>query len=319
MRIATFNIENLDETPAGKSPSLETRIQTLRPQLNRINADVLCLQEVHGQEREGQPRDLLALRELIKTTQYEHFHIATTKTTAGEVYDVRNLVVLSRYPILQSEQFRNDKMEKLAYRKVTAKPREDEAKDVEWERPILYCQLDTDKGPLHLINVHFKSRLPSTIPGQKINFAYKTVPGWAEGYFLSSVKRVGQALEARILIDEIFDQDANAKIVICGDFNAEPGQVPVEAVQGRVENTGNEDLVGRELMAASESVPKDLRFTHIHQGHRNLLDHMLFSKSLLSGYKGAEIHNEQIHDESIAFAMDNKYPESDHAPFLADF
>lgn len=319
MRVATFNIENLDETSPGKSPSLTTRIASLRPQLNRINADILCLQEVHGQERAGQDRQLLALKELIETTQYAHFNLASTKTTAGEVYDVRNLVVLSRFPIISIEQFRNDKMSKLVYRKVTANPAEAEAKDVDWERPILYCKIDMGGEVLHLINLHFKSRLPSSIPGQKVDFAYRTVPGWAEGYFLSSVKRVGQALETRLLVDEIFDQDANAKILVCGDFNAEPGQVPVEAIQGRVENTGNEELVPRELMAASESIPKDLRFTHLHQGHRNLLDHMLFSKALLNHYQGAEIHNEQLHDESIAFAMDNKYPESDHAPFIATF
>ena len=32
-----------------------------------------------------------------------------------------------------------------------------------------------------------------------------------------------------------------------------------------------------------------------------------------------EIHNEALHDESIAFASDVKYPESDHAPFVAAF
>lgn len=46
-RIATFNLENLDDKP-GQKPTLDERIALMRPQLMRINADILCLQEVHG-------------------------------------------------------------------------------------------------------------------------------------------------------------------------------------------------------------------------------------------------------------------------------
>lgn len=47
-RTATFNLENLDDVP-GEEPSLQTRISLMRPQLLRVDADILCLQEVHGQ------------------------------------------------------------------------------------------------------------------------------------------------------------------------------------------------------------------------------------------------------------------------------
>jgi hypothetical protein len=57
LRIATFNLENLDDTPTAagsdREPTLAERIEVLRPQLNRIRADVLCLQEVHAQEPDG--------------------------------------------------------------------------------------------------------------------------------------------------------------------------------------------------------------------------------------------------------------------------
>ena len=33
----------------------------------------------------------------------------------------------------------------------------------------------------------------------------------------------------------------------------------------------------------------------------------------------ADIFNENIHDESLPFASDMKFPESDHAPFVAEF
>ena len=46
---------------------------------------------------------------------------------------------------------------------------------------------------------------------------------------------------------------------------------------------------------------------------------MLVSRLLMAHYVGSEIHNELLHDESIAFATDRMYPESDHAPVVARF
>jgi exonuclease III len=50
-----------------------------------------------------------------------------------------------------------------------------------------------------------------------------------------------------------------------------------------------------------------------------MLDHVLASRALLASYVGAEVHTEALHDESIAFATDELYPESDHAPVVAEF
>jgi exonuclease III len=50
-----------------------------------------------------------------------------------------------------------------------------------------------------------------------------------------------------------------------------------------------------------------------------MIDHLLVSRTLLAYYRGSEIHNELLHDESIAFATEEKYPESDHAPVIAEF
>ncbi|MEU1711099.1 hypothetical protein ABZ478_38460 [Streptomyces sp. NPDC005706] len=61
IRIATFNLENFDETAPTAHPSLAERIRLMKPQINRLRADIACFQEVHGQERPGQPRALLAL------------------------------------------------------------------------------------------------------------------------------------------------------------------------------------------------------------------------------------------------------------------
>ena len=326
LRVATFNIENLDDKTDSNEPSLDVRAPILRKILNRVNADILCLQEVHGQElpehtSNNPKRDFSALDTVLQGTKYAGFKRAYTVTSDGVPYDVRNLLVLvDPAHSLEFDQHKNTDIDILQYRKVTAKPPEDEAKDITWERPILHATVGVPgMGTLHILNVHLKSRLASRVAGQKDGYLWNSAAGWAEGYFLSSIKRVGQALEVRVLLDKIFEADAEAKIIVCGDFNAEPGEVPVEAMCGRVENTNNPDLRHRVLIPCSSGIAESVRYTHLHHGQGNLLDHILISQSLLSHFGHAEIYNENLHDESLPFAFETKYPESDHAPFIAEF
>jgi endonuclease/exonuclease/phosphatase family metal-dependent hydrolase len=321
LRIATFNLENLDDQP-GDQPTLTERIALMRPQLLRLNADILCLQEVNGQEAPGQPRRLLALESLITGTPYAGFHRVSTMTGDGtQVYDERNLVILSRFEILEHHQFKHDFAPAPRYQKVTAKPAEAAAKEVTWERPLLHARIKLDaRRVLDLVNVHLKSRLPTPVEGQKLdNYTWESISGWAEGSFLSSMKRVGQALETRMLVDTLFDADADALVVVCGDFNTDLDDVPMEAIRGDVENTGNGQLAGRVLVPCERTIPETSRFSLFHHGHGTMLDHLLVSRSLLAFYKGTEIHNELLHDESVAFGTDVKFPESDHAPVVAAF
>lgn len=320
LRIATWNLENLDDK-AGEKPALSERIAVMRPQLERLRADVLILQEVHGQETPGQPRALRALAKLLEGTHYEGYELAFTQTKGqpAQPYDVRNLVVASRFPIIASKQLKNEQVAP-AYKKVTAFPAEPEAKPVEWERPILHVKLAVAGRTLHVIDLHLKSRLPTKINGQtEGQYDWKSARGWAEGFFLSSMKRVGQALETRLLIDDIFDVESDAWIVVGGDLNADANEVPVLALRGRVEETGNAKLAGRVLFPCESSVPEPARYSLLHLGKGEMLDHLLVSKGLLSHYRGTEIHNETLPDESGAFRTDVKFPESDHAPVIAEF
>jgi predicted extracellular nuclease len=171
-----------------------------------------------------------------------------------------------------------------------------------------------------VINLHLKSKLPTEIPGQKLDqFTWLTAAGVAEGSFLSSMKRVGQALETRLLIDRLFDADGRALIAVCGDFNSDIDDVPVTAIRGDVSETANPTLATRVLVACERSIPEPARYSLIHNGRGEMIDHILVSRALLAGYETAQVDNEILHDESIAFATDVLYPESDHAPVVASF
>jgi endonuclease/exonuclease/phosphatase family metal-dependent hydrolase len=324
-RIATFNLENWDETDPGERPTLEERIELVRPQVMRLRADIVCFQEVNGQERPGEPRGLAALESLLAGTDLADAELVSTRTQAGEVYNERNLVVASRFPVIRSRQIRNELVAPPQYQRLTADPADDDAITIGIERPIQHVEIDVGEDGmqtqmLHLINVHLKSKRPTNIPGQKVdNFTWRSASGWAEGFFVSSLKRMSQALEVRWLVDQILDDDPDAWIIVAGDFNAEPTEVPVLAIRGDVESTGNGDLAGRMLVPIEQTIPETSRYTLLYQGRGEMIDHMLVTRSMLGYYRGSEIHNEILHDESLAFADDRKFPESDHAPVVASF
>jgi hypothetical protein len=52
------------------------------------------------------------------------------------------------------------------------------------------------------------------------------------------MKRISHALEVRRPVDRILTGDPEAAIVVASDFNAEPDDVPVLAIRGRIQTTG---------------------------------------------------------------------------------
>ena len=320
LRIATFNLENFDEPLAGERPTLAERIALMRPQIVRLDADIACFQEVNGQERAGQPRALLALTDLLAGTTLGGATLVSSKPSNDAC---TTCATSSSRPACLSSATTSCATTWCWNRCTAASPPIPgcRADGDGVERPILHVRVDVGSGRvLHVVNVHLKSKIPTDIPGQKVDaYTWRTPGAWAEGSFLSSMKRMSQAVEVRRLVDQILDADPHAMIVVAGDFNATPDEVPVMAIRGTVEDTGNPDLAARVLVPIENTVPESSRYTLFHQGKGQMLDHMLITRNLLAAYRGSEIHNEILHDESGAFATDRKYPESDHAPVVATF
>lgn len=324
LRLATFNVENLDVSP-GEKPSLDDRIDVLKPTLRRLRADVLCLQEIHGQKRANDdPYGLSALDRLLKDTPYEEYHRwATYKNnneSEGVLYE-RNLVTLSRFPIKAAYQYKNDITSAPQWLPITETGSDSKVRPYTWERPILLTDIDLGNGQiLHVINLHLKSKLPTKVKGQKEDrYTWTTAAGWAEGYYISSIKRVGQAIEVRTLLDRLLGENEQAWIALCGDLNADVNEVPVRAIRGEVEDTGNSKLIPFVMVPCERTIPQSKRFTLYHHGKPEMYDHILVSRTLIPSYRGTEVFNEMLHDESVAFAGDVKFPESDHAPVVAEF
>lgn len=317
-RLATFNLENLGDHPQG-GIDFNDRLAVLRPQLRRLDADIVCLQEVNATPRSKHgPRMLSGLDRLLEGTGYEGFHRAASLNRGGvHLADKHNLVVLSRFPILGQGQIWHDLVEPAAWRPAGV----DKAQTVEWDRPILHVTLDVPgPGPLHLINVHLRAPRAAWLAGGKLaSGGWTSVRGWAEGFFMAAVKQAGQALEVRLAVEDILDKEPDALIAVAGDFNAPDRDNALRIIRGDEDDTGNGHLAMRMLVPVDRALSDGARFSVVHHGRPVMLDHILVSRTLLGRFKGAEIHNEALGDELVSPAGVRASPESYHAPLVATF
>src|SRR5262245_28434119 len=186
MRLATFNIENLDLSHDAAVP-LETRIGVLRPILERIAADILCLQEVNGQHVAGAPeRRLVALERLIDGTRYAGFERAATTGPSGHgVSSVHNLVTLSRFPIRAQGEGRQRLVETLGDGYLTGTAKGAGAQAMAFDRPLLVCAVELPSGRrLAFVNLQLLAARASAVPGEKLTSQqWRSTRGWTEGYF----------------------------------------------------------------------------------------------------------------------------------------
>jgi len=316
IRIATFNLDNLGSRP-GNGPPIEARIALLRPQLLRLDADVLCLQEVNAEKTSRRTeRALPALNALLAETPYSAYTRVTSKGSGGQgPADIHNIVILSRLRVIAHEQLWHDLVPPLSYR-VAAKSAEVETR---FDRPILHATVALPDGRcLHVINLHLKAPLAAAIPGQKESpFVWKSTGAWAEGFYVAACKRSGQALEARLLLDRLFDTEASALVAVCGDFNAESHETPVRILLAQEDDTGSRTLAPRQLTILESELPKNRRFTIRHGGRKLVFDHILASSALAAYHRKTEIHNSALADEVFDAASVMSVP-SFHAPVVSE-
>jgi endonuclease/exonuclease/phosphatase family metal-dependent hydrolase len=317
LRVATFNLENLDVPRRGGVP-LEDRIAALRPPLVALRADVLCLQEVSAHHRHHGQRPMSALDRLIEGTPYATFSRAHSHGVSGRPLDVHNVVVLSRLPILAEHQHHHDLVEPPQVRLATSPQPRDER--VRWDRPILEVHVALPAGPpLVVFDVHLRAPLAASIEGQKLApLVWRSTDGWAEGYWLASIKRVGQALELRRHVDRLLDADPTARLIVAGDLNAGVTDSAYRILRADIEDTGNPALAGRALVALEDRIPEPRRFTVLHRGRRQLLDHLLASAALSGCVRDAEILNEGLGDEYELAQAGIEPAGSLHAPLVVE-
>lgn len=322
-RIATYNLENLDdEVPRA---AFAARIEALRPILATLDADVLCLQEVDAQPRNRSPRSLRALQSLIEATSYAGFNLACSESQPGHgPMDKHNLVVLSRFPILQQRSLRHALVPPPAHGlpieagTAMGKP---PTGAVAWDRPLLHVTVQLpDRRKLEIVNLHLRAPMAAHVAGGTLApQIWRSTQAWAEGFYVSSLKRIGQALEARLLVERLFDEQPQALVVVAGDFNADSLEMPTRLLQADVIDTGNELLAGRRLELAEARLPAAKRYSVRYGKRTAMVDHLLLSPALLDGLQSVDVLNDDLQDEETAARLDEPAAASFHAPLVAAF
>ncbi|MFZ5446351.1 MAG: endonuclease/exonuclease/phosphatase family protein [Myxococcota bacterium] len=310
LRVATWNLENFD---ARNPVPLAERLAALRPTLVALDADVLCLQELGAERRDAQaPRTADQLDALLEGTPYAGFHRLAAGLPSGALTDVHNLAVLSRFPLASWRVVSNELVRPPAATLASAPG----ARDFPWDRPLLTAQVQLPDGePLHLITAHLRAPLAASIEGQKSRGAWRSTAAWAEGFFLAGLKRTGQALEARLLVEACFDEDPEARVLVAGDLNADLGQTAVRILRARVEDTGNPALASRTLEPVGARVAPERCFSIVHEGRRQLVDHLLASPTLARAHVATTIANEGLLDDSTDVPPAGSF----HAAVCAEF
>lgn len=286
LRIATFNIENLDWAKAHEE-EFARRVLVLRPIVEQLAADILCLQEVGAQRPTAHAsRAFLALDRLLSDGPYTGFHrLTSTRPESYAPADVHNLAILSRWPFADSRQLHHDLIGPWRW----TPPEEGAALEVTFDRPLLYARIDMEGAPLHVLNLHLRAPRPVPLPhhpalGRAV----------AEGQFLAAQKREGQALEARLFVESLFDREPEARIAVCGDFNADAYETPTRILRGE------DGADARRLEALEGRVAPEQRYSVIHAGRPVQIDHILASRALAADCVEVAILNEGLQDEVFA-------------------
>lgn len=314
LSVATFNVESLDF--GADAAAFASRKAALAPIFAALRADVICLQEVNAPRPDRRaPRGFAPLDALLEDTPYADFHRAWSRRPgADQPADVHNLAILSRRPILAQRQIHHDLVPAWMWR--PPQTGAGESVVARFDRPILYAKIDAPGGPLHVLNLHLRAPRAAHLPDEKRRGRWTSSAGWAKGLFHAAQLRNAQALEARLFVEALFDAEPDARVLVCGDFNADSYETPTRILCGSPEEGDEASFAARYLERLEMRVQAELRHTVIHGGRRVLLDHILASRRLVDVCLGVEILNTDLLDERDVVAPPAG---SLHAPVVARF
>ncbi|CAE7844745.1 unnamed protein product [Symbiodinium necroappetens] len=330
LRLATFNLESLggDDRHA---PPLERRLAALRPLVLALEADLLCLQEVNarsqgrgqgrsqgrgqGAGRRGERR-AEGLEALLAGTPYATAARCVSLGRKGRgLADRHNLAILSRLPIASWRSLYHAYVAPLDLPLAT---RAGESVTLSFDRPLLHAVIDLGGGRrLHVIDLHLRAPLAAAFPGGKSGGHWRSTAAWAEGLHHAGLLRSAQALEARLLVEALFDAEPEALIAVCGDFNAEGEAAALDILAAPVAKTGVSAQAGRALVPLDPGLPAERRFSLRHGGRALMVDHILVSQALFAGYRRIDSLNAHLIDDCAREA--GREPGSFHAPLVAEF
>lgn len=272
LRFATFNVCNLalpgmkfyeDQIPYS-AEEYDAKITWIAQQLDRLDADVIGLQEIFSQ---ATLTDVLA-----KTQKYQNAHHIGFDPEASADHLTPSVALISRLPVAAGATTYTQLPNHLAIdlpgvsHPVT-----------HFTRPILHAQIEVSPELLvHVFVCHLKSKLPDY--RNDINDDHPDQTGIA--ILRSLIRRGTDALGLRYLLSDL-KKGKRAPVIVMGDFNDVADAIPTQMVMGlgKYPLNGVDDRLFESYRIQSRRDPlRDVGYTHIHDSSYETIDHILVSE-----------------------------------------
>lgn len=296
LRIASFNLKDFFEprNPTEEETVAE-KVAHVAREIGRARADVVALQEV-GSET------LLAHALARAGAGSWHVHAGPPDPRG-----IRNAVA-SRLPLAG---VRIHHAAALPFPRLFSGDHEPFGARIPMRRGVVHATIDVaGLGVVHVLTLHFKSRLGAAMRdegGAPLSDA--SAVGRGEAQLRSFVQRSAEALFTRRVIERLFEEDPGALLCVLGDFNDTHDALPTRIVRG-AHGQGDDP---RELVAAHVELEPARRFSVLHGGVGEQIDHVLLSRPLHRRVRRAWIANEALRDHGPHEPNGPLEPDSDHA------
>ena len=260
LTVATYNIENFS---ANKKETSDEKVKSLAYSIkyNLKMPDIIGVQEMqdnNGAVNDGTTDASLSAKRIIDAVQeirgpkYEYVEVAPQNNQDGGAPGANIRVGF----------FYNPSRVKLAE---TPKLLETNPTRIGQDNPLfestrkpLAAEFTFQGQNIVVVSNHLNSKLGDATPFGKIQPLV----------FKSEEKRIQLAQEVNSFVKGIQKKDANAPVVVVGDMNDFEFSKPLQALKGDV----MKDML--------ETVSKDNRYTYIHEGNAQVLDHILVTNNI---------------------------------------
>lgn len=272
LHFATFNVLNLALPGTRFYPNQEpysiaqydAKISWLAQQLDRLDADVIGLQEIFSQEA---LKDVLA-----RTKNYRDAHHIGCDPLPRNGQLSPSVALISRLPVVGKPIYHLDLPQQLSVSlPEMAQPM------TQFTRPILQATLKLPGGRhMHAFVVHLKSKRPDWGTRELEDDPYQH--GLAT--LRSLLRRGTEALGLRFLLTD-HGLAGQTPLVVLGDFNDISDAVTSQIVMGsgwRGKAHFDERLYDCVRIQSHINPLRDIGFSHVHEGAAETIDHVLVSK-----------------------------------------
>lgn len=303
-RVATFNLKDFVAPSSHERERFTEKVRWTAELIAAVRANVIALQEVG--EREW--LDLLLEHEMIGG---RYKYVATGSADARGIRSV----VLSTLPMTDVRVHTADVLPIPTLGQLEAP---EFAAPIPLRRGVVEVEVQPEGlGAVRVITGHFKSRRPVLLDASRKE-RKRAAGNVGDAHLRAVFWRAAEAAFVRARVDTILD-DRDAKVAVLGDFNDTPDSVPLRLLRA---------AEPKALVDLTCLVPTEQRFTSMHDGRREQIDHLLVSATLAPLCTTIAIENRHVRqhphvpsDAQIAKGAGRPRLEfdSDHAPIWAEF